>query len=251
MGISKQEQDLIERFESAYNEIHQYMIRTLQYENQSNRDKITFGNMVREMRQRGYLRRLLQEEIYSLMEYHELRNAIVHEKRSPYEYIAVPKPSSVDALEQLCRDLLRPELIVPRFKHDVITVRTTDKLSDTLRTINQKSYSQFPVYDENGAFCGLLTANGIVRWLSQHVATVFELVELEDHTVAEALQVEERVHRNYLFVSAWTPIKEAVTLHAENPTVEALIITQNARENETPIGIITSDDILQILKSVS
>ena len=68
-----------------------------------------------------------------------------------------------------------------------------------LKMIRKRDYSQFPAY-EGERFRGLLTENGITRWLAQHVDTKFSLIELEDVSVKEVLQNVERL-KTYHFAA--------------------------------------------------
>jgi predicted transcriptional regulator len=56
--------------------------------------------------------------------------------------------------------------------------------------IKKHDYSQFPIYDED-EFVGLLTENGITRWLAKHVTQVLSLVDFEEIPVSALLQEEE------------------------------------------------------------
>src|SRR5262249_13019171 len=117
----------------------------------------------------------------------DVRNAIVHGKTEPYRYVAVPTPVLAQSL-RVCRDrLINPARAIPTFQRKVERVSVHDDLAKVLTVIKERDYSQFPVYEAD-KFRGLLTENGITRWLAHHVATKMSLVELEDVPVKEVLQ---------------------------------------------------------------
>ena len=113
----------------------------------------------------------------------EHRNCLVHEKTHPYKNLAVPTIETVDMLEGIAQQFTNPARAIPTFRKAVETVETSTSLASVLRTIAKRDFSQFPVY-ESGAFRGLLTENGITRWLSHHVTTELSLVELDEVTVS-------------------------------------------------------------------
>ena len=117
-------------------------------------------------------------------------------------------------------------------------------MATVLKTIKHRDYSQFPVY-EDGRFRGLLTENGITRWLAHHVMTKLSLVELEDVPVKDVLESEER-RRNYHFMPRDTRVDDVVAQFASGELLEAVLITATGKPSETLLGIATRWDILHI-----
>jgi len=66
--------------------------------------------------------------------------------------------------------------VIPIFQKKGEVLGLSDSLSTVLRVIEKRYYSQFPVYDGNN-FKGLLTENGITRWLAHHVSNELSLIE--------------------------------------------------------------------------
>jgi len=64
------------------------------------------------------------------------------------------------------RRLSAPELVIPRFQRDVTRISHRDTLVHVLNLVRKNDFSQFPVYRE-GRFVGLITENGITRWMAQ------------------------------------------------------------------------------------
>lgn len=95
-------------------------------------------------------------------------------------------------------------------------------------------------------FLGLLTENGITRWLAYHVASNVSLVELEEVSVKEVLENEE-VRKNCNFVAKDTRVDTIVGLFASEEMLEAVLVTSNGTESEKLLGISTRWDIIQIV----
>ena len=100
------------------------------------------------------------------------------------------------------------------------------------------------MYEEK-RFRGLLTENGVTRWLAHHVATALSLVELDDVPVGQVLQNEEE-RRNYHFVPRDMRVDDVSALFARQTLLEAALITASGKETEKLLGIATRWDILHL-----
>lgn len=158
-SVSSTEQALIDRFEAAYNRIKSQMEREV---NNGSYDQ--FGNLVRQMKKE---KRLYTNRFQFLMACGKLRNHIVHDVMQPGDYMAVPRASIVERLEAITAAMEQPSL-VSLFNTTVQTFHTTDTLSAVLQVIHENNFSQFPIYEDSGQFAGLLTENGITRWLAHY-----------------------------------------------------------------------------------
>jgi len=173
-----------------------------------------------------------------------LRNGLAHDFTDAVEYVAVPTPLTVEQFEQFHRRLTQPPLAIPTFQRPVEKVRPEDSLKQVLKLVKKFDYSQFPVYGENG-FHGLLTENGITRWLARHVTEQFELVDFNEATVAEVLGEEEN-REDVLFVGRNTPVPEIKELFAERRLLEAVLITTRGDRNQALLGIATRWNMLEV-----
>ena len=55
-----------------------------------------------------------------------LRNLLIHEKVEPYEYPCVPTEAIVLQLEKSRERFLHPQLAIPKFEGEVVTINTDD-----------------------------------------------------------------------------------------------------------------------------
>lgn len=232
--MTDRQHDLVERFKAAYNSIDRFLRKHLGKE-----DKVPFISLVRE-----YQRTHRSETDCDYLRIAaKLRNVLVHEQTEPYQPVAVPTLPVVQRLETIYQLLTNPPLIVPRFKRPVETTAPDDSLARVLKRIWEKDYSQFPVYDGE-KFQGLLTENGITRWLAHYVSKEMSLMELDEVPVGEVLP-EEAKRQNWLFVAKQTTVDQVKALFAEKKLLEAVLITETGNCAEKPIGIVTRWDVLQ------
>lgn len=233
--LSKDQLDLIQRFEADYNAVDQFLRKALGYDKQ-----VPFTNLVNEYAHKhaGWRDANLLKTIA------EVRNAIVHGKIEPYRYVAVPTPASARDL-RACRDhLTKPARAIPTFQRKVETVTVHDDLARVLKIIKERDYSQFPVYEAE-RFRGLLTENGITRWLAYHVATELSLIELGDVRVKHVLQNEEK-RKNYHFVARDMRVDDVSELFVSNELLEAVLVTARGKDSEALLGIVTRWDIIRL-----
>ena len=101
----------------------------------------------------------------------DVRNLLAHGKTEAYEYPVVPTRRLAQQLHGCVDALLHPERVADRFLREVRTVSRNDSLAGVLALVNEYKYSQFPVYDD-GRCQGLLTENGITRWLAASTGSV-------------------------------------------------------------------------------
>jgi len=228
--------DRIERFLAAFNAIEQYF-RTSLREN----SELPFLTLLFDYSKQWPM---TLDDLYLLRACADLRNAIVHHRTEPRRYISVPVPSVVWELEEIYKRLLNPKRVIPRFAKPVETLEPRDTLSVALRKIRDMDISQFPVY-AGEVFTGLLTENGVTRWLAHHTATVLSLVDFEEVFVEQVVAEEEK-RPNWKFISRDKAVDEVVAMFAANPSLEAALITQHGKHIEKPLGIITRSDILEV-----
>ena len=179
--LDDSQQLLIERFEAAYNSIDHFL------RNYLNRDQnVEFNVLLHEFGEaNGWWR---DKDL--LRTAGKLRNVVVHGKTSPGQPIAVPTMPFVEQMEAVMEKLTKPQRVFPTFAKTVEKIAPSDSIVKVLNRIAEQDFSQFPVY-EGGAFIGLLTENGLTRWIARHVRSSGSMVELADHTVVQVLRLEE------------------------------------------------------------
>ena len=157
-------------------------------------------------------------------------------------YLVVPTREVVLNIEAIAIELAKPKRAIPTFKRQVITVNRDDSLAAVLLLIDQHDFSQLPVY-HNDRFIGLLTENGITRWLAHHVRTAISLVELEEVPVKLVVR-EEETTKNVEFLRSDATVDDVVQAFRSNPVLEAVLFTTNGRRQESLMGVATQWDVL-------
>ncbi len=233
-GISEDER--IRRFEEAYNRIDRELVDLIG--TGGNRRKHSFSAKVRIAANR---QRRIAKYADFLIEIGELRNALVHNRTGEDFYIAVPSEQTVLELERIEKKFFSPEKVIPRFENEVVTLSPDHSLAEVLDLLRDDGYSRYPVYAPEG-FVGLLTSNGIARWVAGHVRDHRLEIDLEKVRISEVLEEDHRRDR-VAFVSRDTTIDDVDELFNNRVPIEAVLITPSGKPHEEPIGMICAPDV--------
>ncbi|MEH7113171.1 CBS domain-containing protein [Neobacillus niacini] len=232
----KKGQILSERFEVAFNQVHDAMKDIVNI----NDDR--FVVLVKVGAKKYQIIETFKKD---LEQYAKLRNAIVHEKMEVGYYIAEPNAKVVEHIEKIANVFNRPNYALSIATKNVVYFDYNDSILKVTEGIRQYNYSKFPIY-KNKEFVGLLTAGAIVKWLAQNM--VSSSVNLADTHIFDIMKYEK--DHPIDFVSKSTNIFDVETIfeksHKVKKKLEAVIITENGRKDETPLGIVTPWDLIEI-----
>jgi predicted transcriptional regulator len=174
----------------------------------------------------------------------EIRNLLTHQRGLDEGYPIAVAPRSLGDLRQLVEQLRNPEPVSVRFRRKVLSVLPNHSLAAVLELAFQKGFSQFPVVDEE-RFCGLITENEIVRWLGRSASRAGTTVDLSAVTVRAVLKEKDPFLRGipiFCFVKLDIPIEEVMGRFANQPALEAVLLTESGRKDGPLEGIVTQWD---------
>lgn len=222
----------IERFETLFNDVHGQLRKAIGDDGAPFRSALT-----RYVGKHPYW----AEEAEFLRQVGRLRNILVHERTRPNDYLAVPAPRVMEQLATIRDALVNPILVIPQFERQVETVSNDVMLVEVLATITERDYSQFPVYDGR-RFRGLLTENGITRWLARRSRDKGWAVNLEGVRVREVIEDEE-TSENAIFVKASALVSDVRSEFVRRELLEAILVTESGGVEEPLLGIATRWDV--------
>lgn len=223
-----------DEFLSHFNRIEKWLQNEL-----DNPKNMGFSEMVRRLtKQKHPLVGAFSED---LLQFAQLRNAIIHERISEDFVIAEPNEWAVDRIQFIEHKLTQPEMVLPRFAKRVTGFERTLPLADLLQTIAEKRYSQFPLYNK-GTFEGLITLRGIGYWFA--VESQKGPIDIGSKK-AEDLLLSDGKLVNYAFVASDTFVFQIEEMFHTQTTLEAILITKDGNPNGNLQGIIRPRDIYQ------
>ncbi|MBU8905015.1 CBS domain-containing protein [Desertibacillus haloalkaliphilus] len=226
-----------ERFLAAFNTIEQTLKKQLQLHRH-----YSFIKVVDIAKKRNPIVEKFEGD---LKKYAELRNAIVHERVDPGFIIAEPHSEVVEDIEFIGKELTKPKKVIPSFACKVATFHVNDPLMVVLDIINQRLYTQFPIYDHQG-FYGLLTESGIAKWLANQLV---ECPNLMDVRLLDVMAFEKHIN-HVIFVSQNENLYEVKEhfvrqMDMKMTRLHAVLITESGDRNDPLLGIITPHDVIR------
>lgn len=187
--------------------------------------------------------RVVRREEVTLKKYGDLRNLIVHGPNYPRELLAEPTDETVAEFEQIVQQIIAPQRL-DAFAQQLRLFRSQDLLESALHHMNDHDFSQVIVRDEQQL--SLLTAEGITKWL--HAQAKRNNVGLANVAIEDALRYD--LPNNFRLMRRDDTVDAAEAIFATaieqgHPRLFAIIVTQNGRPNEAPLGIVTPWDLLE------
>ncbi len=230
--------ELVERFEIVFNQIHQQLKEMNGFPKNDNFVELLQHSKLKHSVIRVYFDQLKQ--------YAKLRNAIVHERIRDDYYIATPNEEVVEKLEQILHTLEKPPAAIEFATRPVMFFKADTPLTRIIEAFSEHGISQFPIYDEGRTFLGLLTNDGVVRWLSQSVKD--GSVTVEGIVAQDVLVAEKELSVEFLAANGTVYELEEMfetSLEAERK-LKAVILTESGDANEKPTGIVTTWDLIKV-----
>ena len=195
--------------------------------------------------------RLPRTVLRDLRTFAELRNLLSHQPYYADQPIAEPAAGVVEHLRSVRDLLLRPATVLAALgPRQVTAVRAGDSIRSVLELVRTLSYSQFPVYDDDG-WAGLITTNAIARWFARQLHD--DQVSTGEETVAAVLGCSEE-QDTAVHVRRTTTAGEAIDL-LDRPLrtgarPAALVVTENGRPAETPLAVVVDQDLAALHRAL-
>lgn len=169
-----------------------------------------------------------------LIQFSQLRNAIVHERVNHSEVIATPHPDIVKKIEKIKKQLIDPKKMsdVSFSKFTSITMDTT--VENAVLKMKETGFKVLPVF-KDGQCQGLLTAKSILVFVMNHMLEVDKALKNNINHV----ELENR----YLSVSAKDTIAQCINTLTLNHDLVAVLVEDGHRY----IGLLTHKDLGRLM----
>ena len=229
------------RFIDAYNKID-YALRV-----QNNfKRSMSFSDMIRRAVVVNHIVRKYEDD---LIDFGRLRNAIIHKSNDKF-IIAEPHIDVVEKIEKIARLVATPpKVIETNCVHDVFTVAYDVKVMNVIEIMAQTSYSNIPVF-KDGVLIGVANGQKIINQFGLFVAQGGSSADfLENKTIGEIVETETK-QQYYHVVSVDISIEEIMNMFFTNRKLLCVILTKYGKMGETPIGIITTRDYMELNKII-
>ncbi|MCA0970992.1 CBS domain-containing protein [Halobacillus litoralis] len=230
--------DVVERFEVAFNQIHQHLKELNGFPKNDN-----FVELLQHSKNKHSVIRVYFDK---LKQYAKLRNAIVHERIDEEYYIATPHLDVVEDLERIKRTLDQPPKALDFATRPVLFFKSDTDLAHIIEAFDKHPVSQFPIYGDQFEFKGLLTNDVIVSWMSRTHQD--GAVQIDGMKSMDVLQEDRNPNIQFLKADRTVYDLEERFEHSleKNEKLKAVILTESGDANEAPVGIVTTWDLIKV-----
>ncbi len=207
------------------------------------KDKFTpFARLIREGAKKD---KFIFDYLNVLESLADIRNVLVHKEGN--KIVAIPSDYAIEMLEEIYRKYTKPVTLEKICNRDVVSLRSDTSLYKALQIMKKHNYTKLPVYSKE-KFEGMFTSSVFTRWYLEHLDTDIDiearLKEIEVLSLVEKSDVK--------FVRRDMNVYDFVSILDKKRTKSGIyIVTEHGKENEKAIGIITSFDYKEIIKSIS
>ncbi|MCR5230976.1 MAG: hypothetical protein K6D03_12700 [Solobacterium sp.] len=230
-----EEKSNAERFLDAYASIESSLNRIL--------GKVDYVNFSILLKQGARANSVVKNHLSELKEYAELRNAIVHQRGNHEEIIAQPSDSVTITIERIAY-LLEKDQRMLNFATTPVKYAYMDTTQKQLLDMMLKSHTtKIPVYGSEG-FCGLATMETIAK-NAMNGKTDLTAADLIDRTKDNRVVFFDKTQK---IQAAIFEFDEAMSSGRAAPII---LITENGKMTEKPMGIISSFDLARIITALS
>lgn len=179
----------------------------------------------------------------------QLRNLLVHEKKTMDYDLATPSEEVIEQLIFVREQLIQPVTAGDHFSRKVFSFNIDDSLERLLYFLDQKHLYQFPIFDEEG-LAGVISHNGITNWLAHNYSQ--EHLDFSEVKIRDIVADEESYY-HYEVIKSNTSLFDVEAMFSSNLLVGRsqyliLISDQEDIKKWTDLkGIITPWDLPEVL----
>lgn len=183
----------------------------------------------------------------------QLRNLMVHERRTGLKEVAQPSQELISVLEKVIAQYQAPMTIETYLqktqKIKPILFDSRDKLTQALEIVDREHVSKFPIFSGK-SYQGLVSDKGLANWLAKASKETGSIREkLEKASLADVLVCEEDSIQ-VLILPTDTSLYQLINYFEGRKRTTVLVTRQAGGKIHSPedlVGIITAQDIAEIL----
>lgn len=183
----------------------------------------------------------------------QLRNLMVHERRTGLKEVAQPSQELISVLEKVIAQYKAPMTIETYLqktqKIKPILFDSRDKLTRALEILDREHVSKFPIFSGK-SYQGLVSDKGLANWLAKASKETGSIREkLEKASLADVLACEEDSIQ-VLILPTDTSLYQLINHFEGRKRTTVLVTRQDGGKIHSPedlVGIITAQDIAEIL----
>ncbi len=229
------------RFIEAYNKID-YALRVQHNFKRS----LSFSDMIRKAVIQNHIVRKYEDD---LIDFGRLRNAIIHKSNDKF-LIAEPHTDVTEKIEKIAKLVSTPpKVIETNCVHDVFTVSYDVTVQNVIEIMAQTTYSNIPVF-KDGVLIGVANGQKIIDAFGEFMLAGGDAIDFLQHKSIEEIVALPSVTKYFEVASIDVTVEDVMNMFFTNRKLLCIILTKYGKMGETPVGIITSSDFMELNKII-
>lgn len=225
------------RFINAYNTIDQTLRAVYNFKR-----NMSFNDMIRRAVPLNSIVRRYEDK---LIDYARLRNAIIHNSNDEM-VIAEPHLEVVEEFEKIAKLISEPPMAIQEIASRNVLVLDSDvSIKTAMATIAKSGFKCIPVC-HNETIASVLTPNRLVNFLGDKVADGANLETLCEKTTVSEIINENDAEVVFAIRPVTLTVEEALNLFQQKRKLQAIVITRTGSNLESPVGILTVANIIDL-----
>lgn len=210
-------------------------------------NNISFSNFVHRYSKRNDIIRQYRD---NLLEYSQLRNAIVHDRAGDNSVIAEPHESVVKEIEHIAKMLTKPPLIKDVQLRGLVVCQIDDNFSDVLKKMSEHGFSQMPVL-EGVMVVNVLDSSMALHYLYNHVNENSQ-IDLKNVKVRDVVEMDRTEHFKLVYEdeTVYDVINLFQVQQEKGHSLRAIVVLNNESKRKGPVAIITVKDLPKLLSYI-
>lgn len=190
---------------------------------------------------------IIKAHVTELVEFSQLRNAIIHNRAGEDVAIAEPHDSVCDAISKIRTALTKPVSLRKIVKESKVFIGSLDSsIAEILRNQNNNNYSVVPIYDGKN-YVGMVHSKSYQKLLERSLSHTLDLSKLNVRDLLSAHPDDDRIVFESIDASVTEVVERFMIQQEKGRSLIAMLITQNGKPNESLLGILTPADLPRLL----
>ena len=178
----------------------------------------------------------------------DIRNLLQHQEKIKGKYIIEPIPETLELLDNLIIKFKNKQRCIDYCikKQNICYRKFNDNISDAIIEMNMNSYTHIPILD-NDVVQGIFNENSIFNYLADN-----KIIEIDGtfEDIANYLSLNARKNEEYKFIDKNYKVEklkqDIEDAKKRNKRLDIAFITENGKQTEKLLGLITIWDIINL-----
>ena len=209
-------------------------------------ENTTLDSQIKELSKKNSVVRKYQDE---LMIIKQVRNINTHQRNDKYGYVVCPNPDMNIKLKTIIDEIKNPPTIynsnICVKRQNMYCRNIDDTIEETIKVMIEKVYTHIPIF-ENDVLVGVFSENTLLDIVNKETGILIGK-DTTFRAFQDYLKIENHSSEEFKFISRNKNIYDIEDIFKDyftrNKRLGCVYITENGKENEKILGMLTAWDI--------